>query len=67
MSFKPAIKTRNDEDFVPNGMAFATPGEAMSYARNLEAHWTAVTDITVLESDEPVNHKWTDGVGDEHI
>jgi hypothetical protein len=67
MSFKPVIKTRQDKDWVRNGQVFATASEAMSTARNLEARWTAVTDIDVIESDEPVNYKWTDGVGVEHI
>jgi hypothetical protein len=67
MSFKPAIKTRQDKDWVKNGMAFETLYEAMTSARNLEALWTAVIDIAVIESNEPVNYKWIDGVGDEKI
>jgi hypothetical protein len=67
MSFKPVIKTWQDRDWVRNGQAFATASEAMSSARNLEARFTLVTDIDVIESDEPVNHKWIDGVGDERL
>jgi hypothetical protein len=67
MSFKPAIKTRQDHDWVTNGMVFATPFEALTSARNLEARWSAVIDISVIESDKPVNYRWIDGVGDEKI
>ena len=66
-AFKPAVKTEGDKEFVTNGMAFATPAEAMLSARNLEARWMAVLDISVLESDEPVNYKYVDGVGEVHL
>lgn len=54
-SFKVGVKTPGDRDWNSNGLRFPTRESADAYGANLAMRWTAVTDWTVLESDEEVN------------
>ncbi len=67
MSFKPAIKVFGETPYYTNGQTFATKDEADKSARNRYGNWTMAEDWKSVESDEPVNYKWEDGVGDVSI
>jgi hypothetical protein len=67
MSWKPAIKVTGEEPFYTNGQTFATKEEAEKSAYNRFYFWFNATDHKAIESDEPVNYKWVDGVGDVSI
>ncbi len=54
-SFKAGVKTPGDRDWVSNGLRFRTQGAAEAYAIDLASRWTAVSDWTVLPSDEEPN------------
>lgn len=56
MSFKAEVVADRSGKFCGNGLAFATEGEAMAYAKDLAGRWTLVTDYRVVPSDEPVNY-----------
>ncbi|TXH45789.1 MAG: hypothetical protein E6Q97_30800 [Desulfurellales bacterium] len=62
MSFKPAVKTFNEDKFHHNNLAFATEEEALASAKDLANRWLLVEDFRVDESDQPVNAKIEDGV-----
>ena len=64
MSWKPAVQVYGEEPFYQNGQTFATKEEAEKSAQNRMWNWTLVRDCRADESDEPVNYKWVDGVGD---
>ena len=38
---------------------FATKQEALAYARDLDLRWAALRDRRVVESDDPVDSRWT--------
>lgn len=62
MSFKPSVSTNGGIDFNENNLAFATRDEAEQSAQDLRNRWMLVTDIRVVESDQPVNYVLKDGV-----
>ena len=62
MSWKPEVKTGNDNKFYGNALAFATKEEAETSARDLMNRWLLVVEYRAVESDEPVNYKLVDGV-----
>ena len=55
VSWKPEMLV--DGGWAPNGVAFATEAEAMTWASNLALHWTAVREYRVVPSDQPVNYR----------
>ena len=57
MSWKPEIRTGNDEKWYDNSLRFATREEAEVSAKDLMARWLLVVDCRVTESDEPVNYR----------
>lgn len=62
MSFKPQVRTSvADSAFYGNNLAFATREEAAANAADLASRWMLVTEIRVVESDEPVSYAWVDG------
>jgi hypothetical protein len=61
MSFKAEVKVIGEPGWIPNGMSFATWGEAHDYGLDLGNRWTAVEEMKTVESDEPVNYRWVDG------
>ncbi len=56
MSYKVGVKTSGDRDWVYNQLRFATGTEASDYAHDLFSRWTLVNEMTVDESDDPVNY-----------
>lgn len=62
MSFKPEVRTGSDPKFYDNALAFATEAEALANAKDLYHRWTLCTDYRAVESDEPVNYTFHDGV-----
>jgi len=47
--------------FCGNGVRFEHEYEAKAYAQDLAYRWTAVREFRVVESDDPVKHRWVDG------
>lgn len=60
MSWKPEVIADQTGNWVGNALRFATKEEALANVKNLAGRWTMVTYTRVVESDEPVNYKWTD-------
>jgi hypothetical protein len=61
MSFKPEVIADSSGKWVGNALRFATRLEAQSCVEDLRRRWTLVTDIRVVESDDPVNYRWAYG------
>ena len=59
MSYAPEVRTGTDPKWYGNALRFATEQEAENNVRNLASRWLLVTDTRVVESDEPVNYRWT--------
>lgn len=57
MSWKPEVKTGNDQRWYGNALAFASKEEAEASARDLMNRWMLVVDCRAVESDEPVNYR----------
>lgn len=64
MSYKPAFILPGESKPCTNGQAFATHDEAYKSARSRFMVWTMPTDFTVVESEEPVNYRWDEQLGD---
>lgn len=64
MSYKPAFILPGESKPCVNGQAFATHDEAHKSAQARFLVWTMPSDFTVVESDEPVNYRWDDTLGD---
>ena len=62
MSFKPEVSTDSSGKFYGNALAFATYAEALQSASELSRRWMLVRDYRAVESDEPVNYAFVDGV-----
>ena len=62
MSFKPEVSTDSSGKFYGNALAFATYAEALQSASELSRRWMLVRDYRAVESDEPVNYAYVDGV-----
>lgn len=61
MSYKAEVIADNSGKFCGNGIALATEAEARKYGEDLSARWTAVREMRVVESTEPVNYAFTNG------
>jgi hypothetical protein len=63
MSFIPEIKGVGENSWVGNGLRFATAGEAINYAIDLQNRWmgckAGAENRRAVESDDPVTHRWT--------
>lgn len=57
-SYKPMVRVGKDPVWVGNTLRFATRGEAVANVNDLMMNWTAVTDVRVDESDDPVNYEY---------
>ena len=57
MSWKPEVRTGNDEKWYDNSLRFATREEAEISAKDLMARWLLVVDCRAVESDDPVNYR----------
>jgi hypothetical protein len=60
MSFAPEVQTGRSSAWTGNALRFATREEAEANVANLMMRWLMVTDTRVVESDDPVNYRWTD-------
>lgn len=59
-SFKPEVQTAgNGDKWTGNALRFATRSEARENVADLESRWMLVTGTRVVESDDPVNYRWT--------
>jgi len=54
-SYKVAVKTAGDVNWVSNGLRFPTKEKALEYGQDLFMRWTAVQEWEVQESDEEPN------------
>ncbi len=62
MSLKPSVSTDGGQTFNQNALAFATEAEALAFATDLFNRWLSCTDYRAVESDEPVNYTFKNGV-----
>jgi hypothetical protein len=60
MSWKPEVIADNSGKFYGNALRFATREEAEKNVADLRSRWLLVTETRVVESDDPVNYKWTE-------
>lgn len=61
-SFKAQVIADNSGKWVNNALRFATRKEAEDYVVDLAWRWTLVRETRVVESDDPVNYVFKDGV-----
>lgn len=61
MSYAAEVIADASGKFCGNAMRFATSEEAEVYVADLKARWILVTETRVVESDDPVNYRITDG------
>ena len=66
-SFKPEVIADRSGKWCSNQLRFATFAEAKAYALDLAGRWPPVTDVRVVESDDPVNYTWPAVRGAERI
>src|SRR5262245_49326513 len=57
-SYAPEVIADSSGKWTGNGLRFATRDEAMANVTDLMFRWTAVREIRVVESDDPVNYRW---------
>lgn len=58
MSYKVEVRTGVDPKWYTNSVRLATEEEALDYGQDLVYRWTAVMDMRVVESQDPVNYRW---------
>jgi hypothetical protein len=58
MSYKAEVIADSSGTWCGNGLAFATEVEAQAYVQDLMWRWTAVRETRVVESQEPVSHRY---------
>jgi len=56
MSYAPEVQTDSTDKWYGNALRFATEEEAQAYVVDLAMRWTAVRDVRVVESEDPVNY-----------
>lgn len=62
MSWAPQVRTSvHDPQFYGNALRFATREEAEANVHDLMMRWTLVIETRVVESDDPVTHRWVNG------
>jgi hypothetical protein len=62
MSFKPEVIADSSGKWCGNALRFATREEAEANVHDLSMRWLAVRETRVVESDDPVNYSYIDGV-----
>jgi hypothetical protein len=60
MSWKAEVIADSSGKWVGDTLRFATQQEAWSYLQDLTYRWTAVRYERVVESTDPVSHRWTE-------
>ena len=59
MSWKPEVIADASGKWAGNGLRFATFEDAHAYVLDLALRWTAVREVRVIESDDPVDEgRW---------
>ena len=61
VSFKPEVQVNGRDEWAGNGLRFATREEAERNVEHLMNRWLLVTDTRVVESTDPVTHRWVFG------
>ena len=61
MSWKPEVIADGSGKWCGNALCFATREEAEANVFDLSMRWFAVRQTRVVESDAPVNYRYTDG------
>jgi hypothetical protein len=62
MSFAPEVIADNSGKWSGNALRFATREEAEANVRDLAFRWFAVRETRVVESADPVNYSYVEGV-----
>ena len=62
-SWKMEVCTSNGINWSTNSIRLRTHSEAEAYGRDLSMRWTAVTDMRVSKSNDPITHKWDPELG----
>jgi len=62
MSFKPEVQTDDTKQWYGNALRFATRKEAEQQVNDLKWRWLSVLDTRVIESEDPVNYQYVEGV-----
>lgn len=60
-SWKAEVITNREGNWVSNRLRFASFDEAYNYVSDLGKRWTMVSDIRVVESNDPVNYRYLNG------
>ena len=60
MSWLPEVIADSSGKWSGNALRFASESEARAYVKDLEWRWTSVRDTRVVESGDPVSHRWHD-------
>ena len=58
MSFEAQVDT-GDGHYTGNGLRFETESEAEGYVAHLANRWTMVRETRVIDSGDPVTHRWS--------
>lgn len=61
MSWKPEVIADGIGKWAGNALRFATKEEAEQNVEALMLRWWAVRETRVVESEDPVTHRWVDG------
>lgn len=61
MNYKPGVITDASGKLYTNALVFATREEALASATELMGRWFLVRDVGVIETNDPVNHRFIDG------
>lgn len=64
MNYKPGFILPGQDEPGLNAQVFATYEEAKKSAEMRFRRWTMPTDYCVVETEEPVNYRWDDELGD---
>ena len=59
-SYAPQVIADSSNQWTGNGLRFATKEEAEANVRNLANRWFLVRETRVIETNDPVNYRWTD-------
>ena len=59
MSYKPELIADSSGKWGSNALRFATREEAVAYVHDLGLRWTSVREERVVESEDPVTHRWS--------
>ena len=61
-SFAVEFIADNSGKWAGNGVRYETKAEALAYAEYKFSVWTAVREYRVVESPDPVNYRWDNGL-----